>query len=158
MFYYFEERYKKLVFLQFWNCKRLRFWNCKKIEFMKRFYKQLFYSFKTAKNCLWERRFHISWIYCHCHCHCLKKLISSVKKKLARSEKEMLFLSCFQNPFLCSFDTPKKRGFKTATMPAFWNSRLQPQKDVVVCINGFFDVLKLLHTRSFDTSFPYLGR
>ena len=42
MFYYFEERYKKLIFFTVLKLQ--------KIEFMKRFYKQLFYSFKTAKK------------------------------------------------------------------------------------------------------------
>ena len=45
-----------------------------------------------------------------------------------------------------------------ASMPAFWNPRLLPLKDIVVCINVFSVVLKLLHTRSFETLFPYLGR
>ena len=62
----------------------------------------------------------------------------------------------FQKPFLCSFDTPQKRCFKTSSMPAFWNPKLWPQKDIVVCINGFLVVLELMHTRSFETSFPYL--
>ena len=43
---------QKAFFSKFWNCKKLTFWNSKKIEFMKRFYKQFFYSFKTAKKLL----------------------------------------------------------------------------------------------------------
>ena len=149
----------KSLFFTVLKLQKIEVLKLQKIEFMKRFYKQLFYSFKTAKKLLMGTAISYFIILLPLPLPLFEKAhFFSWKKKLARSEKEMLFLSCFQNPFLCSFDTPKKRGFKTATMPAFWNSRLQPQKDVVVCINGFFDVLKLLHTRSLDTSFPYFGR
>ena len=50
MFYYFEGRYKKLIFLQFWNWKKLKFWNCKKLNFMKRFYKSTFLQFQNCKK------------------------------------------------------------------------------------------------------------
>ena len=130
MFDYFEGRYKKLIFYSFETAKN--------------------WSFETAKNWIYETFLQVTFLqFQNC-------------KKIAYGNGDFIFhnftATCFQKPFLCSFDTPKKRGFKTATMPAFWNPRLQPQKDVVVCINGFLDVLKLLHTRSFDTSFPYLGR
>ena len=149
----------KSLFFTVLKLQKVEVLKLQKIESMKRFCKQLFYSFKTAKKIAYGNGDFIFHNFTATATATVwKSSFLQLKIKLARSEKEMLFLSCFQNPFLCSFDTPKKRGFKTATMPAFWNSRLQPQKDVVVCINGFLDVLKLLHTRSFDTSFPYLGR
>ena len=123
----------------------------------RRFIKSSFCSFETAENYFYKTSYSLP--------SCLKSTVSKssfskVLKQLKTSflKQRKIILVVLKKPFSCSSDTPKKSGIETASMPAFWNFRLQPQKNIVVCIIGFLVVLKLLHTRSFDTSFPYLGR
>ena len=51
---------QKAYILQFLNCKKLKFWNCKKLNLWNVFTSNFFTVSKLQKNCLWERRFHIS--------------------------------------------------------------------------------------------------
>ena len=107
-FYYFKGRYKKLNILKFWNCKNLKFWNCKKIEFMKRFYKQLFYSFKTAYG---NADFIFHNFTATATATVWKKLISSVLKWKKKNRLEVIkkcyFSHVSKTPFYAVLILPK---------------------------------------------------
>ena len=100
---------QKAYFLQFLNCKKLKFWNCKKLNLWNVFTSNFFTVSELQKNCLWERRFHISWFYCHCHC--LKKLISSVLKQKKKNWLEVRKKCCvshvLKSPFFAVLILPK---------------------------------------------------
>ena len=98
---------QKAYFLQFWNCKELKFWNWKKKEFMKRFYKQLFYSFKTAKKLLMGTA--ISYFII------LLPLFPSsktIKTSWLEVRKKWYFRHVFKSPFYAVLIHPKKAVLK----------------------------------------------
>ena len=85
----------KSLFFTVLKLQKIEVLKLQKIEFMKRFYKQLFYSFKTAKKLLMGTAISYFIILLPLSLPLFEKAhffsFKTKKKTPARSEKEMLF-------------------------------------------------------------------
>jgi len=101
----------KSLFFTVLKLQKIEVLKLQKIEFMKRFYKQLFYSFKTAKKLLMGTAISYFMIFCHCHCHCLKKAhffsFKTKKKNWLEVKKKCYFSHVFKTPFYAVLILPK---------------------------------------------------
>ena len=100
----------KSLFFTVLKLQKIEVLKLQKIEFMKRFYKQLFYSFKTAKKLLMGTAISYFIILLPLPLPLFEKahfFSFKTKKKMARSEKELSFSHVFKSPFYAVLILPK---------------------------------------------------